>query len=82
MGHKRREIIRAVVKEKTSDKSDNNIDNIVKQIDFVIKTQLNLIPPEPYYIIQITENFTFKENRRSRFNVCASWKNCISYTFS
>ncbi len=66
VGHKRREIIRAVVKEKTSDKSDNNIDNIVKQIDFVIKTQLNLIPPEPYYIIQITENFMNNVGERKR----------------
>lgn len=57
VGHKRREIIRAVVKEKADDKSEKNIENIVHQVDLVIKTQLSLIPPEPYYIIQMAENF-------------------------
>lgn len=57
IGHKRRELIRAVVREKASDKSESNVESIVQQIDRTIKTQLNLIPPEPYYIIQITENF-------------------------
>ena len=57
VGHKRREIIRAVVKDKADDKSEKNIDNIVKQVDRIIKTQLNIIPPEPYYIIQMAENF-------------------------
>lgn len=57
VGHKRREIIRAVVSYKADDKSEQNIENIVKQIDHIIKTQLNIIPPEPYYIIQMAENF-------------------------
>lgn len=57
VGHKRREIIRAIVSDKANDKSERNIDNIVKQVDRVIKTQLNIIPPEPYYIIQMAENF-------------------------
>lgn len=57
VGQKRREIIRKVVKDKASDKCEKNIENIVKQIDWIIKPQLNIIPPEPYYIIQITENF-------------------------
>lgn len=57
VGHKRREIIRAVVKEKADDKSERNIENIVQQVDRIIKTQLNIIPPEPYYIIQMAENF-------------------------
>ena len=26
-------------------------------MDRIIKTQLNIIPPEPYYIIQMAENF-------------------------
>lgn len=57
VGHKRREIIRAVVLDKADDKSEQNIENIVKQVDRIIKTQLNIIPPEPYYIIQMAENF-------------------------
>lgn len=57
VGHKRRELIRAVVKEKASDKSESNVDGIVSQIDRTIKTQMRIIPPDPYYIIQITENF-------------------------
>lgn len=57
VGHKRREIIRAVVKEKADDKSEGNIEQIVNQIDQLIKTHLNIIPPEPYYIIQIAENY-------------------------
>ncbi len=57
VGHKRRELIKAVVIEKADDKSEKNIDNIVKQVDRIIKTQLNIIPPEPYYIIQMAENF-------------------------
>ncbi len=57
VGHKRREIIRAVVREKADDKLEKNIEDIVQQVDRLIKTQLNIIPPEPYYIIQMTENF-------------------------
>ena len=57
VGNKRREIIRAVVRKKASDPSEKNIENIVQQIDVLIKTQLNIIPPEPYYIVQITENY-------------------------
>ncbi|MDE5977577.1 MAG: hypothetical protein K2G70_03815, partial [Turicibacter sp.] len=57
LGHKRREIIRAVVSDKADDKSEQNIENIVKQVDRIIKTQLSIIPPEPYYIIQMAENF-------------------------
>ena len=57
VGHKRREIIRAVVLDKADDKSEQNIESIVKQVDHIIKTQLNIIPPEPYYIIQMAENF-------------------------
>lgn len=57
VGHKRREIIRAVALDKADDKSEQNIENIVKQVDRIIKTQLNIIPPEPYYIIQMAENF-------------------------
>lgn len=57
VGHKRRELIRAVVNEKADDKSEKNVENIVQQVDLLIKTQLNIIPPEPYYIIQIAENF-------------------------
>ena len=57
VGHKRREIVRAVVKEKADDKSEKNIEQIVNQIDQLFKTHLNIIPPEPYYIIQIAENF-------------------------
>lgn len=57
VGHKRREIIRAVVLDKADDKSEHNIESIVKQVDHIIKTQLNIIPPEPYYIIQMAENF-------------------------
>lgn len=57
VGNKRREIIRKVVADKANDKSERNIDNIVQQIDHLIKTHLNIIPPEPYYIIQIAENF-------------------------
>ena len=57
VGHKRREIIRAVVTDKANDKSEKNIDNIVKQVDRIIKTQLNIIPPEPYYIIQMAESY-------------------------
>ena len=57
VGHKRREIIKAVVKEKADDKSERNIESIVRQVDRLIKTQLNIIPPEPYYIIQMAENF-------------------------
>lgn len=57
VGHKRREIIRAVVLDKADDKSEQNVESIVKQVDHIIKTQLNIIPPEPYYIIQMAENF-------------------------
>ena len=57
IGDKRREIIKAVVREKASDKSEKNIDRIVQQIDQVIKTQLNIIPPEPDFLVQITENY-------------------------
>ena len=57
VGHKRREIIRAVVLDKADDKSEQNIESIVKQVDHIIKTQLNIIPPEPFYIIQMAENF-------------------------
>ena len=57
VGHKRREIIRTVVANKADDKSEKNIESIVKQVDHIIRTQLNIIPPEPYYIIQIAENF-------------------------
>lgn len=57
VGNKRREIIRAVVENKAVDKSPRNIDSIVRQIDRLIKTQMNIIPPEPYYIIQMTETF-------------------------
>ncbi len=57
VGHKRREIIRAVVSDKADDKSEQNIENIVRQVDRIIKTQLDIIPPEPYYIIQMAENF-------------------------
>lgn len=57
VGHKRREIIKAVVSDKASDKSESNINTIVNQVDSIIKTQLNIIPPEPYFIIQMAENF-------------------------
>ena len=57
VGHKRRELINAVVKTKAKDKSPDKIEEIVEQVDRLIKTQLSIIPPEPYYIIQITENY-------------------------
>lgn len=57
LGEKRKEIIRAVVYDKADDKSKRNIDSIVKQLDLAIKRQLNIIPPEPYYIVQMAENF-------------------------
>ena len=57
VGHKRREIIKAVVLDKADDKSEQNVGKIVKQVDRIIKTQLNIIPPEPYYIVQMAENF-------------------------
>lgn len=57
MGRKRRELIESVVKAKIKDKSTDEISDIVEQVDRLIKTQLSIIPPEPYYIIQITENF-------------------------
>lgn len=57
VGRKRRELIESVVKAKIKDKSTDEISDIVEQVDRLIKTQLSIIPPEPYYIIQITENF-------------------------
>lgn len=57
VGRKRRELISAVVKTKAKDKSPDKIAEIVEQVDRLIKTQISIIPPEPYYIIQITENY-------------------------
>lgn len=57
VGQKRRELIRKVVTTKADDKSEKNIEAIVHQIDLLIKTQMNIIPPEPFYIIQMSENY-------------------------
>ena len=79
VGHKRREIIRAVVLDKADDKSEQNIESIVKQVDHIIKTQLNIIPPEPYYIIQMAENFMNHVGERISFSVgcMRSARSCI-----
>lgn len=57
LGKKRKELIRKIVEKKTVDKSTSTINNIVEQINNLIKSQVSIIPPEPYYIIQISENF-------------------------
>lgn len=57
LGRKRKELIRKVVKNKSDDKTESTISNVVEQINTLIKSQVSIIPPEPYYIIQIAENF-------------------------
>lgn len=57
VGRKRRELIRKVVVKKSDDKTEPTIANIVTQIDNLIKSQVSIIPPEPFYIIQISENY-------------------------
>lgn len=55
VGNIRRQIVKKVVEAHAEDKSQ--IDTIVKQIDVSIKSQLTIIPPEPYFIIKVAENY-------------------------
>lgn len=57
LGNKRKEIIEAVVRKSAVDKAEPVVANIVHQINQLIKSQINLIPPEPYFIVQVSENF-------------------------
>jgi GTP-binding protein EngB required for normal cell division len=57
VGNKRRQLLEAVVSQRADDKSPTSISNIVSQIDNIVKSIINLIPPEPGYLVQIAENF-------------------------
>lgn len=57
LGNKMKQLIESVVRKKADDKSDLTVSNTVDQINRVIKSQINLIPPEPYFLIQVTENY-------------------------
>lgn len=89
VGQKRRELIRAVVINKADDRYEKNIDSIVHQIDLLIKTQMNIIPPEPFYIIQMSENYMnnvgeafYKSNsvfgKVFEYNLTSKIKNALS----
>lgn len=57
LGSKRKSLIKNVVTKKADDKSDITINNIVGQINKLIKSLIKIIPPEPYYIIQFAEHY-------------------------
>lgn len=57
VGRKRKELIRQIVFDKSTDKSEKVINRTTAQIDASIKSLVNPIPPQPYYITQISEMY-------------------------
>lgn len=56
-GIKRKNLIRKIIEKKASNKSELEIERTVTQINDIVKSQDRIIPPEPYYITIITENY-------------------------
>jgi len=54
---KRKQLIENVARKRAIDKSDESIAAIVNQINQFVKSLIKIIPPEPYFIVQIVENY-------------------------
>lgn len=54
---KRKQLLETVARARSPEKTDLEIRNIVNQINQQIKSQIKIIPPEPYFIILVAENY-------------------------